>query len=340
MEFKLNKVKSKMENNKTKPYSILSKNFFVCYWIHMRPYLLYISGIAGLTGLALIPEPSTLRVAIAMVIFFFGYGHGQALSDVFQTDTDAISSPYRPLVKGDISKGSVFAVSMFSLVAGVVILAYLNPYLLIPGGLSVAGLWSYTWFKRRWWGGPPCDSAIVALLPIMGRMVDPSFSFFKFSHGTGTLLLTIIAVFFAYANFVVAGYFKDISADAKTNYNTIPVKFGWQKAAIVSDSCAALAIIFTFLAIYPVLALGNWQAFLSFGILLFAAVENIRAQVHLHMLSDESETHQPIATVVRSFVWYSSVIVLAYKASWIWFLILFYVLFEYSINNRPEKTQV
>ena len=32
--------------------------------------------------------------------FFVSYGFGQALTDCFQTDTDALSAPYRPLVRG------------------------------------------------------------------------------------------------------------------------------------------------------------------------------------------------------------------------------------------------
>ena len=34
------------------------------------------------------------------------------------------------------------------------------------------------------------------------------------------------ATFFGYANFVLAGYFKDIEADRATGYRTFPVVFG------------------------------------------------------------------------------------------------------------------
>ena len=36
----------------------------------------------------------------------------------------------------------------------------------------------------------------------------------------------LLAVFFGYANFVLAGYFKDVDADRATGYHTLPVVFG------------------------------------------------------------------------------------------------------------------
>jgi len=48
----------------------------------------------------------------------------------------------------------------------------------------------------------------------------------------GGFTSAVCAVFFGYANFVVMGYFKDISADRATGYRTFPVTFGWRAAAI------------------------------------------------------------------------------------------------------------
>src|SRR6187401_2050450 len=93
-------------------YPILSLGFWPRYWIHMRPYLLFISGIAALSAMALASKPDISRVLLTFVPFFLSYGFGQALTDVFQTDTDAISSGYRPLVRGEISKAGVFCVSL------------------------------------------------------------------------------------------------------------------------------------------------------------------------------------------------------------------------------------
>ena len=44
---------------------------------------------------------------LAFVPFFLGYGFGQAFTDSSQTDTDSISSPYRPVIQGLIKKSDL-----------------------------------------------------------------------------------------------------------------------------------------------------------------------------------------------------------------------------------------
>ena len=96
-----------------KPHPTFSAAFARAYWITLRPYLFFISGVSGAVGLAIYPNETTLNLVLAFAGFFFSYGLGQALTDVFQTDTDAISSPYRPLTQGIIAKRQVLIVLRF-----------------------------------------------------------------------------------------------------------------------------------------------------------------------------------------------------------------------------------
>ena len=77
------------------PYPINSSAFWAAYWIHMRPYLLFVSGAAGLAGMAFTWERGPLEDwrILVVAVFFFSYGLGQALTDCFQTDTDKLSAP-------------------------------------------------------------------------------------------------------------------------------------------------------------------------------------------------------------------------------------------------------
>ncbi len=321
-------------------YSFLSIGFLRSYIITMRPYLLFVSGSAGLVGLAFMGDSSAFRVMLAFIPLFLSYGLGQALTDCFQTDTDAISSPYRPLVRGIISRKQVFSVSICGLTLIVLILAYLNPVILILGILSIVGLLTYTPFKRTWWGGPPWNSWIVALLPIMGRLVDREFQIIALPNlgdsNELAFLLAVVAVFFGYANFVVMGYFKDISADKKTGYNTFPVVFGWLPAAIYSDLTAMAFAVFTG---WVLILVGNLNG-VGIAIFAVAVVLNLFAQIKLHRTRDESETHGPIANVVRTFVLYCIAMIVVLKPGWIIPMIAFYVVFELTMKLRPEKTQV
>jgi 4-hydroxybenzoate polyprenyltransferase len=305
----------------------------------MRSYLIFISGSAGVIGMAFIENPVPFRMWMAFIPFLFSYGFGQALTDCFQMDTDRISSAYRPLIKGTISKQQVLGVSLAGLVLGIAILAYLNPRILLMGFLAVVGLISYTPLKKKWWGGPPWNSWIVALLPFMGRLVDREFELrqiFSRHSSPYPFLFAVGAVFFAYMNFVVMGYFKDISADRETGYRTFPVVFGWLPAAIYSDLTALLAASFTAMAILSI----DIPRTIGFVFYAAAVLVNIWAQVRIHQIRDESQAHGPIVNVVRAFILYSAAIILALKGHWIVFALLFYSGFELALRFRPEKAQV
>lgn len=305
----------------------------------MRPYLLFVSGSAGLVGLAFVPGHQWLPTLLLCAVFFFSYGFGQALTDCFQTDTDSLSSPYRPLVQGKVSRTPVMGVSLGGLLIGVAVLAVFNFYILFPGILAVAGLATYTVFKRTWWGGPPWNSWIVALLVVIARMTEagsglslltqPDRAGAAFWYATGM-------VFFAYLNFVVMGYFKDISADRQTGYRTFPVVFGWQATAIYSDLAAVLAIACAVLALHsmPQAAPGGWV------FLLPAIGTNLIAQFGIHRIREEHLSHKPIANVVRAFILYGLSIAAALRPAWWPWLPVFYLLFELTIRSRPMAQQI
>lgn len=323
-----------------KTYPLLSVGFLRSYLITMRPYLLFISGGAGWVGLAFIEDPQTGRMILAFIPLFLSYGFGQALTDSFQTDTDALSASYRPLVKGIISRKQVLTISLAGLLLGVIILTYLNPTILVLGMLAVIGLLSYTFFKRTWWGGPPWNSWIVALLPIMGRLIDKNYRIIDIidlqDSRSLAFLFAILAIFFGYANFVIMGYFKDISADRSTGYHTFPVVFGWKAAALYSDITAGAAAILTGL----VLAFIPNHNILGIAIFVIAVIINLFAQIRIHQTRDENHTHGPIANVVRAFILYSLAIIASLNPNGFIWIVAFYILFEGVLRLRPERRQV
>lgn len=323
--------------------NLVSLTFWKAYWVTIRPYLLFISGAAGIAGFAGGPERGISVILGAFFVFFLSYGFGQALTDCFQMDTDSISSPYRPLVQGIIGRRQVMLVSLIGLLAGCVILFLRNPWTLLLGLLAVIGLATYTFFKRRWWGGPFYNSWIVVVLAVLGKMAaagkETSLSNLL---GSGIIVPIMISVFFSYANFVLMGYFKDISADRASGYNTFVVVYGWNKAAIGSDIFASLSVLATGWGISRVLWKGtflSWQ-WASLPVFLAAIVVLTLAQIGIHRLRDEKKAHGPIANVVRGFLLLHIAEIILGKPAWILPAILFYISFELVLKKRPEKRQV
>jgi geranylgeranylglycerol-phosphate geranylgeranyltransferase len=314
--------------------------FWKAYVVTMRPYLVFVSSAAGLVGLAFIEFSGPGRLALGFTPLFLSYGFGQALTDCFQTDTDSLSAPYRPLVRGVVTRTQVMAVSLSGLGGGLLVLAWLNPANLVFGALAVAGLLAYTFFKRRWWGGPFWNSWIVALLPLMGRLVEkgtgPADLLDTPPAGGSVFLASVAAVFLGYANFVVMGYFKDISADRATGYRTLPVVFGWRAAAAWSDVLA----FFFIAAVTAVVVFSGTVTVPGLVALAAAAGCGLAAQIGIHRTREETEAHGPISHVVRSFLLGTAAVVLTLRAEWLAPIAVFYLLFELALKFRPERRQV
>ncbi len=323
------------------PARVLSREFVRGYVITMRPYLLFVSGIAGIVGMALapgIPAADTLLLAAA---FFLSYGFGQALTDCFQVDTDSLSAPYRPLVRGDIGRRDVMAVSLVGLGAIGVTLALYNPLNIPLAAVAVLGLATYTPFKRRWWAGPFYNAWIVGVLTVIGYFAALGAAGAA-AEASLTLLATILCVFFGYANFVLAGYYKDISADRATGYRTLPVVAGMKVSAIVSDIFAAAGTFACGLVVWLSLAGPTSEPGGVIAELFLAAgvVASAIAQLRLHRVNEESEAHGPIGLTVHAFILQLSAIAAALKPDWALWLIVFYIAFNSAMSRRPMREQI
>lgn len=318
--------------------SIFSIGFLRLYIITMRPYLLFISGITGLAGMSFAAEISNIEAVVLFLAFFLSYGFGQALTDCFQTDTDSISSPYRPLVKGLINRNDVLIVSLAGLVICSIVFIYFSLINLLFTILAVIGLATYTYFKRKWWSGPFYNAWIVAVLFFIGYNSGLKNNSIYISNSIAAAML---AVFFGYANFVLTGYFKDVNADRQTGYNTLLVKFGFRISSIVSHLLALLFILSAGAFIYFSV---NFQSLkeLIFAALFFIAglITTILAQKKLSKVKDETAAYKAISLVVHSYILILSAITVLNKPTWLLLLIVFYLGFQLAMKSRPVQNQI
>ena len=319
------------------PYRIASGKFAAAYIVTMRPYLLFVSGITGIAGMAFAPAlvPSVaIPIAIAA---FLSYGFGQALTDCFQIDTDTLSAPYRPLTQGVITPRQVLTVSLIGLCVCVTIFALRNPANLALGLLAAGGLATYTPFKRRWWGGPWYNAWIVSVLFTMGYIAGCGS---ELQAPTAGCYCALGAVFFGYANFVLAGYFKDIEADAKAGYHTFPVVYGRAAAAIGSDVFAG-GMWVSVLAFFALGRGGDSPVnVLTIAFLAGAAAAALRGQLLLHRVGTDEASHPAIGLVVHSYILVLAAIANAQYPTWGGALAAFYLLFVMTLRARPSRSQI
>ncbi len=320
-------------NAHTQQIKVFSLDFIKAYLITMRPYLLFLSGATGLAGLSIGFDGNYTHFLLVFIASFLSYGFGQALTDCFQTDTDSISSPYRPLTQGIINKKAVLIISVSGLLICTIILSSYFVGNLILGLIAGLGLLTYTYFKKRWWAGPFYNAWIVVVLAIMAGQTNQinQWNFgFNFNYD---YYLVLAVVFFAYANFVLTGYFKDIEADRQTGYNTLLVKYGRRVSAITSDTFALLQVI----ALKLYISNSNLASEI-FGMLAIWIA--IYAQYQIHKVKSDPESYKAISPVVLSYILSMSAISLRNNPDWLIFIISFNIIYIFTIIFRPEKSQI
>jgi 4-hydroxybenzoate polyprenyltransferase len=325
----------------TRPYPIASLGFWRCYRITLRPYLFFVSAASGLVGLALPEGPHWGAFVSALAAFFLSYGLGQALTDVFQEDTDALSSPYRPLVRGELDRRHVALVSLVGLGCCSLILIAMNPWVLVPCALAVGGLLAYTPCKRRWWAGPPCNAAVVALLPAIGfGCVAPTAGA---SLHSAPLRTAMVSVFASYAVFVLLGYFKDVSADRATGYDTLPVRHGRAVSLLVSLGLTAVALLASVELVRSSGLAGRGlgaASLVTLGLWLGGAVALLGAHGLMLAARRDEDAHGPIAWALRGYLLLHVAEASAYRPVLVWPAIAGYALFEAVLASRPERSQI
>jgi len=323
-----------MEHQPKNFYPIFSRAFCRAYSIHMRPYLLFISGAAGAMGIAMGKTTDTpeWKCWLAFIPFFLGYGFGQALTDCFQTDTDKLSAPYRPLSQDIISIKSVLMVSISGLLSSGLVLLWLRPLSFALSIAAVFGLVTYSFVKKRFWiAGPFYNAWIVALLPVMGYFITRPKNEWQFlADHYGYILLT----FFSYANFVLIGYLKDIEADRATNYQTFPVVLGWNNTILAGDIFAVI----TLLLFWRQIEINAWS--LVFGLAGSIIVATGQIAGHLAKEKNERGALIPIASTVRGFVLLHTAVILSFQPDWYLLALINYALFEWALWKRPSKYQI
>jgi 4-hydroxybenzoate polyprenyltransferase len=321
-------------------YPFFSFKFLKAYVITMRPYLMFVSGITGIVGMSFAAEINASKAVLIFLASFLSYGFGQALTDCFQIDTDSLSSPYRPLTQGIVNRNHFLIISGMGLFFCISILTLFNPINILLGVLSGIGLVTYTYFKRKWWAGPFYNSWIVLVLFMMAYLAGSEQANLNFSNPL--FLAAILTVFFGYANFVLTGYFKDISADKATAYNTLPVMFGRKTSSIVSDAFGFIASASVF-ALIIILAFDSfpYQTILKALVFAYGGIgASIFSQMNLHSVKSDVEAHRAIAPCVHSYILLLSSLAILNQPEWFIPLLAFYSLYMIVLKIRPAKDQI
>lgn len=165
---------------------------------------------------------------------------GNIINDIFDVETDKISHPDRPLVKSKLSKREAWFEYIFLSPISLIIALQLSLIVFFIVLLSSIILFIYSaYLKKKSIIGNITIAALTGLAFIYGGVV------------TSNLQGAIIPAVFAFLINLIREIVKDIQdvdGDAKSNFKTFPVKYGFDKS---KNLILVITLILILSTLYP-----------------------------------------------------------------------------------------
>lgn len=173
------------------------------------------------------------EIVFACISAFFVSAGGNCLNDFFDVEIDKINKPFRPLPKGEISKGSALWFSVFLFFIGLGLSVLIRPLSLVIATTAIISLIFYGYIlKRKLFWGNFTVSLVSALAFIYGGITTRDFKL--------SLIPAIFAFLFHMGREIIKDI-QDLKGDLTLNVSSLPIRFG------IRFSLAFTTVIFCFL---------------------------------------------------------------------------------------------
>lgn len=206
-----------------------------------RPFNYLVPVAGGLTGavVAMGYDFEIWKLLPAIVLPLLGYSAGQIINDYIDRHSDELNAPHRPIPSKRITPQE--ALSSAALIYGIFVFASfsINFYagLITITALILAA--SYSFLKKY---------GILAnmIFPVIMSLIAPYASIVTTDMIPPVVVLIAITIFFYDFGMNIIGTFKDIEGDKATGVNTLPVRVGPFKAAVIVAEVSLISLIFAF----------------------------------------------------------------------------------------------
>lgn len=233
-------------------------NFTKAYIKSMRLYYSFVTGIAGLIGIALyqylankggifgnsegmlsIETPTPLpKLLVILMILFLSWGINQIYNDFLGLKEDRINAPDRPMVSGELNpKFALLLSTVLMLFAFIVTWVYLEESAIYPLIIGVALNVVYEYSKGYGVWANIVFGLMISMCTVYGFLAcgKSNFSMFSISHIFFIVYISLINGLMTYYT-----YFKDYIGDKAAGKKTLIVRLGLEKSQ-------KLSVVFSFL---------------------------------------------------------------------------------------------
>lgn len=207
----------------------------------IRPANAVVSGLSAALGYlvatgTLVPETVLLVLAVFSIT-----GAGNAINDYYDRGIDAVNRPDRPIPSGKVSPQTALRFAVLLFLIGLACTVFTNPLCMAIAVFNSLLLAAYSaWLKR----GPVLGNLSVAFL---------SGSIFLFGGayaGLEELLLNLPLALISFCAMVARELVKDaedIPGDQAAGADTLAIRIGVRKTAVIAFLAVCLAIVASFI---------------------------------------------------------------------------------------------
>lgn len=246
----------------------------LAYVKSMRPYLFFISGMAGWLGIVFSGANVFIgRVIVVLSVVFIGWGVNQVINDLLGLKEDRINAPHRPLVSGELPIEMAIILSLFLFILGGIVTYLLNPQAIALFLLVFVLNIVYEYSKRIPLLGNIVFGFLLAPCVYYGAMCINNKRLIE-ALLDARILLFAIAVVLINITMAFFTYYKDFIGDKATGNRTIIVQLGPVKVRYLNF----LVSILPFAIIIFIMFFSAWRNAINIYFIAFMLVTFIVLQ--------------------------------------------------------------
>ncbi len=211
----------------------------------MRPHNLLVSFLTTMVGYgaaikALHIKPNYIECIIASLVVVFIAAGGYVINDYYDVETDAVSKPWRPIIRGVVGRGEARVLAYILFVSGLLLSLFYSLYVLIFTIISAWLVHEYSrWIKKTGFIGNVAVSVESAATILFGGF------FASVQYNKYVPFIVFIPVFYAFllvlGREIIKGI-EDVEGDSRAGIYTLAVTIGPRKAAVFASILLLLVV--------------------------------------------------------------------------------------------------
>ena len=207
------------------------------YWQIIRPINCLMMGLAVIVGAFLtINNQFSEKLLFGFITSFSLTGASMVLNDYFDREIDAINESNRPIPRGDVSSNQAIIFAIFLTLVGLIFAFITNIPSLITAIIAIIISLTYiTKGKSTGLFGNFLVSATVVIPIVYGGLTIGQLQM--------NSIIFIIIIFFSNTGREIIKGIVDVKGDRTHKIQTIAVKYGERKAAILASFFAIVAVL-------------------------------------------------------------------------------------------------